>query len=155
MADIRVTVTGVGGKYPSRTPGTRAAFQVNTFGLDRLTEGITGELLAEVMVTAIQPAYEQALAEWPVITGASRDTIEVTVMEEAAKSARVALQIGGEKLRADPRNKSHKDYAPYVEFNGTPKTPPGTLTHAMVANEPEMRRIIHSSVKQLIQDLLV
>jgi hypothetical protein len=155
VADVRVTVGGVGGKFPSRVPGTRTGLQLNTFGLDRLAEGINGEIISEILIDAIQPAYEQAKAEWPVLTGASSDSIDVTVTEVGSNYARVALQAGGEKLKEDERNKSGKDYAPYIEYNGTPTTPPGTLTHAMVANEPEMRRMIHASVSELIRDLLV
>lgn len=154
MADIRVTQSGVGGKFPSRVKGTRAAFQLNTFGMTKLHEGITGEVLAEIAFEAIQPAYEQALVDWPKITHASVESIEVTTTEIGDKVGRVALQIGGEKLINDPRNKKHIDYAPYVEYNGTAKTPPGTLTHCMVMHEQEMKRFIHASVKHLIQELL-
>lgn len=154
MADIRVTVTGVGGKYPSHEKGDIFGLQVNTFGMTKLQEGITGEAILDILMEAIQPAYEQAKADWPIITQASSDSIEVVTIETGPKLARIALQIGGEKLINDPRNVKHIDYAPYVEYNGTSKTPPGTLTHAMVMNEAQMKRMIHDGVKRLIEESL-
>jgi hypothetical protein len=153
MANVRVTVGGVGQKIMSREPGTRVGLQVNTFGIDRIRDGLTGEALVPILTEAIQPAFLQLLAEWPVITGASRDSADVETTEIGAKYARVALQIGGQKLIEDPRNIKHIDYAPYVEFNGTSKTPAGTLTHAMVANQDEMRDYIHDRVSELLRRL--
>lgn len=157
MAGTRTTISGVGGrKFPSKTPGDITGLSLNTFGLDKLQAGINGELLAEILMVAIGPAEEQAKEEWPKETHASVETIKSVVTEVGPKMARVALVVGGPELINDPRNKKHIDYAPYIEFNGSPGgTPPGTLTHAMAANEVEMKRIIRVSVAQLIEDLLV
>lgn len=154
MVDIRVTVGGVGQSRMSHTPGDRVGLQVNTFGMDRLIEGLTGDMLVPILVEGIQPAYFQLLATWPILTGASRDSAEVVVTEVGARFARVALLIGGPKLISDPRNKSGKDYTPFVEFNGTPKTPAGTLLNAMIDNQPEMRDYIHKQVGDLIRELV-
>lgn len=154
MANIRTTVTGVGGKFPSRVAGTQVAFQVNTFGMTKLEAGITGEVMEPILIEAMQPALEQAKEDWPKDTHASVETLEVVTMEIGPKVARVALQIGGERLIADPRNLKHIDYAPYVEYNGTAKTPPGTLTHVMAMNEKVMKQMIHAGVKRMIEELL-
>jgi hypothetical protein len=151
---LRTTISGVGSKFPSREPGTRVGLQVNVFGLKKLSNAITGDMLADILKEAIQPAYQQALAEWPVLTGASRDSIDIEVTEVGGKFARVALQAGGEKLIYDERNRSGKDYAPFIEFNGTLTTPPGTLIHAMHSTESEMKQIIKSKVSEFLRDIL-
>lgn len=155
MAGVRTTISGIGSKFPSRTPGDPTGMSLNTFGMDKLHEGINGEHINEILLDAITPAYDQLKEEWPVITGASSDTIRVESGEIGPKMARVHLMIGGTALIEDPRNVSGKDYVPYVEFNGTTKTPPGTLAHAMFANMDEMKEMIRNSVRQYIQDLLV
>jgi hypothetical protein len=155
MANIRNTFTGVGGRFPSRVKGTQAAFSMNTFGLNKLEAGINGEHLSEIAYDAMEVAEEMAKEEWPKDTHASVETIERVIYEVNERSCRVALQIGGQKLIEDPRNKSHKDYAPYVEYNGTPKTAPGTLAHVMAVTEPEIKERMRNGVRQLIQDLLV
>ncbi len=159
MSDIRVTTGGIDQRYVSRTPGTATGLQVNTFALQKLKGGLTGEALAPIALEAMQPAYLQALAEWPVyegrdhIGGASRDSIEVGISEIGPTNVRVVLQAGGPQLIEDPRNRSKKDYAPFIEFNGTKTTPPGTLTHAIVGNEIEMRQYLHEMAGKLIRDL--
>lgn len=143
----------------SREPGTITGLQINAFALRNLITGLTGDALAPIVFEAAQPAYLQALAEWPVyqgrdhIGGASRDSIEVVTTEITDRVARVAITVGGPQLIADPRNKSHKDYAPYVEFNGTSKTPAGTLTHAVFANQDEAVEYIHEMAAKLIEGL--
>lgn len=159
MAGVRVTTGGVGQRSMSRVPGTPTGLQINTFALQKLKTGLTSEMLAPIVLEAAQPAYLQALAEWPVyegrdhIGGASRDSIEVGVIETTDHAARVALTVGGPQLIADPRNRSHKDYAPYVEFNGTSKTPAGTLTHAVFANQDQAVAYIHEMAVRLIEEL--
>lgn len=149
-SNIRTTVGGIGGKFPSRTPGSRTAIQVNAFGMKAL-EGITGAEIAEVLMAAMQPAKEHALIEWPILTGASRDTIGLEVTEVGEKFARVALVAGGKQLIEDPRNKSKKDYAPFIEFNGTPTTTPGTLTSAVIITEQDRKRIIREGLAAIIK----
>lgn len=150
MADIRTTISGIGGKYPSRVAGTPTGIQLNTFGLQKIRERIRGSQLAPILVNAMQPTKEQAVADWPRITGASGDSIRVEVEEEGSYYARVSLKAGGEQLINDPRNKSHKDYAPFIEFNGTSTTPPGTMTHAMITNEAQMKERIKEGVALLL-----
>lgn len=154
MSNVRTTVSGVGSKFPSRVKGSKAALSINTFGMQKLHEGINGEAIAAILLEAAQPAFDQAFAEWPRDTNASVETLELVVYEVGEKNARVALQIGGPALIEDPRNKKHIDYAPFVEFNGTPKTPPGTMTHAIHANEEEIKRRIREGLRVLIEGLL-
>jgi hypothetical protein len=155
MAGVRVVVGGAGGgKFPSRVKGEQVGMQLNVHGLTRLRLGITGEMLARIAEEAMMLAYDTAKEDWPIDTGASNDTIKIEVLEAEGKRARVALVIGGEELINDPRNKKHIDYAPYIEFNGSPGGhPPGTLAGAMALNEPEMRRIIHDGVRDMIEEL--
>lgn len=153
MANIRVTVGGIGQQRMSKRPGDITGLAVNTFGMDRIADGLTGEALLPILLEALQPAFLQLLATWPVVTGASRDSAEVVPVEVGLKFARAALQIGGQALITDGRNKSHRDYAPYVEFNGTPRTSPGTLLNAMIDNQPEMRDYIHNRTELMIREL--
>ncbi len=115
---------------------------------------MTGAALAPILMDAIEIAKDYAYSEWPVLTGASRDTIRTSVAEVSAKSAKVNLLVGGPQLIADPRNKSGKDYAPYVEFNGTSKTAPGTMARAMELNKEEMKERIRDGVAELIRGLV-
>lgn len=151
MADVRVT-TG----RRSRTPGTTVGIEVNTFGLKRLQEGVTGEFMAEVLVEAGQPAYNDAYSEWAVLTGASRDSLELVVTEVGPTFARVALQAGGEKLMSDPRNPKGEDYAPFLEFNGSPSgsQSPGAIARAIFSNDGVMRQIIHNKIAERVQELV-
>lgn len=154
MADrikTRSTVSGMYGKYPSRAAGTLTAIQMNTFILDKVRSHITGEELAPILLDAMEPALEQALAEWPVDTGASKSTINTDIMEEGPKSARVALHAGGEDLINHPDNPSKKDYAPYIEFNGTLTAHPGTLTRAMVTNEEEIKERLKKGLAEWLK----
>lgn len=146
MAGVRV----IGSTKVSHTPGTKVGLQVNTFAAQKFKAMLTGENLARLALEAIQPAYETALEEWPVLTGASRDSIDTEIIEIGAHHARVALTVGGEKLIQDIRNKSGKDYAPFIEFNGTSTTPAGTLTNAMVMNEGDAKAHIHEGVAELL-----
>lgn len=149
MAGIRVT----GQRAISKTPGTTIGLQVNTFVMDKLASDLSGELLQPIAVEALTPALFQCREEWPVLTGASKETIRVETVEVTAKAVRVALVVGGLPLIEDPRNKSHKDYAPFIELNGTATTPAGTLTHAMVMNESEMRAYLHDRARALLEEL--
>lgn len=149
-SNIRVTISGVGGKFPSRAKGTKAAIQVNAFGLKAL-QGITGADLAPILLHAMQPAFDQAQSEWPVLTGASKDSMLLEVTEAAGKRARVALAAGGEKLIQDPRNDSKKDYAPFIEFNGTPTVAPGTMTSAVIQNDGIIKERLREGLRQLIR----
>lgn len=159
MSGVRVTTGGIGQRTMSRTPGTPTGLQINAFALQRLVTGLTGEALAPILLESAQPAYLQALAEWPVyegpdhIGGASRDSIKLEIVEISEGAARVALSVGGPQLIADPRNRSGKDYAPFVEFNGTPKTPAGTITHAVIANQPEQVAYVHERAALLIESI--
>jgi hypothetical protein len=147
MPPIRVT-RGV----RSRTPGTTVGFQVNTFGLDALAVGLTGSDFEPIAHEALTPAFEQAVEEWPVLTGASRDTIRVETDEVTETRVRVSLRVGGPPLIEDPRNTKHIDYAPFIEFNGSPGgTPPGIILYAMTSNDRNMRQTLHQGVAALIE----
>jgi len=149
MADVRVT-TGT----RSRLPGTQVGVQLNTFGMSRLEAGVTGEAIVDILLKAMGPSFDQAVSEWPVQTGASRDSISLDVVEAAAVRARVVLQAGGEKLINDSRNVSHKDYAPFIEFNGTATAPPGILLNSVFGRDAEIRDEVHSGVTELVRGLV-
>ncbi len=139
----------------SRQVGDQVGLQVNTFGLDKLQAGITGEAIAPILLEALQPALQDALAEWPVLTGASIDSMETIISEIGPKHARAVLQVGGEKLISDSRNVSHKDYAPYIEFNGSPTgRGQGAISNAIFGNDRQIRADIHAGVKALIKGVL-
>lgn len=146
MADVRV-LRGA----RSRTVGVPVGVQMSTFGLDRL-EGISGSDLEPICLEAMEPVREQAASEWPIDTGASIDTLRIETDEVGAKHVRVSLRIGGPQLVSDPRNVKHIDYAPYIEFNGSPGgTPPGTLAYAMSSQARLARSLIHAGVRELIR----
>lgn len=136
-----------------RVPGTRVGIQANYFGLTAL-EGITGEDLAPLLMSAMRIAEVEALMEWPKDTHASVETIELQLMDVGAKRARVALVAGGQRLIEDPRNRSGKDYAPFIEFNGTKTAAPGTLSRAVIANDTAIKAEVASGIRMLIQDRL-
>lgn len=148
MADVRVTV----GRR-SHVPGTMVGMNLNTFGMERL-ESITGEDLAPIVEAALTPAFDQAHGDWPVLTGASRDSMAINLIEVGPRHARAALQVGGEQLINDARNVKHIDYAPFIEFNGTATAPAGILLYAMTVNHQEMRDAIHAGVAALIRERL-
>ena len=146
MATVRVTRGS-----RSRIPGTTVGVQVSTFGLDRL-ETISGSEMEPICREAIEPARELVAGEWPIDTGASIDTLRIETDEIGATHCRVSLRIGGPQLIADPRNVKHIDYAPYIEFNGSPGgTPPGTIAYAMSSQARLMRSLIHAGVRELIR----
>lgn len=149
MADVRVTR----GLRP-RTVGAPVGIQVSTFGLDSLRL-ITGADLLPILEGALEPAETQVREEWPVDTGASRDTLRIEADEVGAHTARVSLRIGGEPLIADARNVKHIDYAPFIEFNGSPGgSPPGILLYAMTSNARRIRDTVHEGVAKLMQERL-
>ncbi len=145
MAAIRTTF----GRR-SRTSGTQVGVQVNTFVLDKLASSLNGEALANMLMAAGEPSRQQAYDSWAVLTGASRDSIELAVAEVGPHVARVVLQAGGEKLINDSRNASQRDYAPYLEFNGSPSgsQPAGVLRNAIYDREREIK----DSLKQQLAD---
>jgi hypothetical protein len=150
MADIRVV-------FGDRPKTGVVNVQVNVFGMIKLQAGVTGEALSVIAVKALQPAKQEAYDNWAVLTGASRDSIDVVVAEVGAKHARVALQAGGQKLISDPRNKQHIDYAPFLEFNGSPSgsQPAGVLVRAIYGNDYLIRRVgLHGGVAELIRSIL-
>jgi len=151
MAYTRTTVGGIGGtKFPSRTPGDPTGLSINSFLIGKIKEVLSGEQVAPILLWAMEPAYEQAKADWPVVTGASSDTIRLETDEIEANFARVSLRVGGEQLMQDPRNKKGIDYAPFVEFNGTSKTPPGTITHAVIITQDEVKERIKLGLQALL-----
>lgn len=150
MADIRVT-TG----RRSREQGTTVGFQTNVFGLAKLQVGVTGEAIAPILLEALQPALIDAKAVWPILTGASISTMKTVVVEIGPKDARANLQVGGPELIAHPDNPSKKDYAPFIEFNGSPSgRGKGALSNAFFGNDREMRRILHEGVSALVRGIL-
>lgn len=139
----------------SREPGTQAGIQVSTFGFDALLQGVNGQALAEITADALKPSLEYALAEWPVLTGASRDSIRVEITEVGPRFGRAALLVGGEQLKSDPRNITPgKDYAPFIEYNGTPTTPPGTLSRAIFSHQRDIRDRTREGIRTLIAEIL-
>ncbi len=137
----------------SRIPGTLIGVQLNTFRMRRLEASLNGQQLAPILLDAAGIAFDQAVSEWPVLTGASRDSISLDVIEVESNRARVALQAGGPKLINDARNKSGKDYAPFIEFNGTATAPPGILIGAIFDNEDEIKQRIRAGVADLIRSV--
>jgi hypothetical protein len=100
------------------------------------------------------PSKDDAISNWPVLTGASRDSIEIFISEVKPRSARAVLQVGGETLINDSRNKSHKDYAPYIEFNGSPSgRGQMAIRNAIYGRDTEIRQAIHARVAALVKDL--
>lgn len=149
MADVRVTR---GNRI--QTIGAPVGVQTNTFGLQRLMAGVSGDHLEEILTDALQIPEQVVQETWPVDTGASVETVRIETDEVGPTHARVSLRIGGAPLIADPRNKKHIDYAPYIEFNGSPGgTPPGTLLYAMTSTSTEVKDYIHNRVRELIEDL--
>lgn len=140
----------------SRAPGEQVGVQINLFGLNKLEAAVTGDKLAEILLYAAQPAYDEAHADWAVDTGASRDSLELGVAEIMPRAARVVLQAGGEKLISDPRNRSKKDYAPFLEFNGSPSGSmgPGTIQRAVYSNDRVIKDRIREGVSRLIREAL-
>lgn len=146
MADVRVTRGS-----RSRIPGVPVGVQFSTFGLDQL-EAISGADLEPIVLEAIQPARDQAASEWPIDTGASIDTLRIETDEVGARHVRVSLRIGGAPLIADARNVKHIDYAPFIEFNGSPGgTPPGILSYAVSSQARLIRSLIHAGVQEMIR----
>lgn len=155
MAGTRTTIGGIGGrKFSSKVPGDPTGFGVNTFLLDKLKAAMDGEALAPLVLDAVEPAKEQALAEWPVDTGASRSTIRTEIVETGPHFARAALIVGGIALIEHPDNKSHKDYAPFIEFNGTSKTPPGTLSNAVFDTSDAMKERLADNIRAYLQEII-
>lgn len=150
MADVRVTR---GNRI--QTIGAPVGVQVNTFGLQRLAAGVDGDHLEEILTDAMSIPEAVVQETWPVDTGASLDTLRIETDEVGPSHARVSLRIGGAPLIADPRNTKHIDYAPYIEFNGSPGgTPPGTILYAMTSTDRQVRDRIHNRVRELIEDRL-
>jgi hypothetical protein len=150
MADVRVNI----GKR-SRVPGTTVGVEVSTFGLSKLQEGVTGDAISQIMLKAGEPAYEEAHGNWPVLTGASRDSMKLAVSDVGPTHARVVLEVGGQPLIDDPRNTSHKDYAPFIEFNGSPTgRGQGAIRDAIYGRDSDIRSAIHEGVRDLIGELL-
>lgn len=153
--DVRTVIQGIGQKFPSREPGDPTGMSINIFLMQKLQEGITGQELQEIATEALSIAEGIAQDEWPVDTGASNDSIRIEEIETGAKHARAALVVGGEPLKEDPRNEKGIDYAPFIEFNGSPGgTPPGTMVHAMALAQPEMVDLIKQRVSELIKGLV-
>lgn len=145
MADIRVLR-----KHRVQTVGAPVGMQISSFGLEKLS-GISGADMEPIAHAAMQPALSQLATTWPIYTGASVETARIETDEINLTSVRVSLRIGGAPLIADARNKKHIDYAPYIEFNGSPKgTPPGTLLYAMTANDRLIRELLHEGVRALL-----
>ncbi len=150
MGNIRIT-TG----RRSRETGTTVGMQVNVFGLSKLEAGVTGEAMAPILIEALEIPLAEARSEWPVLTGASLDSMEIGIVEIGPRLARAVLQVGGPVLMADPRNKSHKDYAPYIEFNGSPTgRGQGAIANAIGSNDTEIRKTIREGVAGIIQGLV-
>lgn len=135
----------------SRVPGTTVGVQVSTFGIDEL-EQISGSELVPILLEAMEPVRQVVAAEWPIDTGASIETLRIETDEIGIRHARVSLKIGGTPLIMDPRNTKHIDYAPYIEFNGSPRgTPPGTIAYAFSSQARLMRSLIHAGARELIR----
>ena len=135
----------------SRESGSQVGIQLNTFGLDKIRAEINGHALAVIMLEAAQPMLEQATQDWPVDTGASRDSIELVAVEEGDHRARIVLQAGGQKLENDPRNKSGIDYAPFLEFGTEGRAAHGVIRDSVFDNEEAYRSGVRAGVKGLIE----
>lgn len=150
MANVRVTTTRA-----SRQPGESSGIQVNVFGMQALEEGITGEVLNEIMLQAAQPMLEAVIQNWyehwfNFDTGASQDSIMLLTTEVAERSARIMLQAGGQRLIEDARNTKHVDYAPFLEFHEGG----GMIRSAVFDNRDDFVRAVREGVTARIQELL-
>ena len=79
---------------------------MNTFGVDKLHEAITGEAIAPILFAAMQIAEDQARTEWPVETGASRDTIRREVFDVAPDMRGYRFKQVGNNLSMIPATSS-------------------------------------------------
>lgn len=152
MAGVRVTIGGLSGsKYPSRVTDTPTGMAVNTHVMSKIANLISGSELIPILEEAIQVALEEVKATWPIDTGASISTARTLIVETNDKTARVGMTIGGTPLIEHPKNPKHIDYAPYIEFNGSPGgTAAGTIARAFAVSQEEMRDIIHVGVESLL-----
>lgn len=146
MASLRQT-TG----RRSRDLGTVAGIRLNLFALDQLRGRVTGEEMAAVMLESAKPMYNQAVEDWPRDTGASGDSIELLVVEAGETRARIVLQVGGQKLANDPRNKSGIDYAPYLEFGSQGRHAYGVIRNSVFDNEDDYKQRVREGIKRLIE----
>ena len=88
------------------------------------------------------------------MTGASIESMETVISEIGPKHARAVLQVGGDKLINDSRNTSRKDYAPFIEFNGSPTGKgQGAISNAIFGNDRQIRGDIRAGVTALIEEL--
>ncbi len=148
MSNVRTTIGGIGGsKFTSKVPGSPTGVGLNTFGLQAIKGAVSGEMLVPILLAALEPAKEIAFDEWPKDTWASSESIRTEVVEIGSTFARVALTVGGEQLINDPRNKSHKDYSPYIEY----VSHPGILFNALNSNDTLIKEKIRDGVRQLIE----
>ena len=146
MRDVRVTFG-----HGSRIPGTEAGIQINSFRFEKLLGLVTGEEMAPILKEAMVPSFMDAHAEWPVLTGASRDSMRLQTEEVTPSTARVALRVGGPQLIADPRNEKHIDYAPFIEYNGTATAAPGIISRSIFTHMSQIKATVHAGVLALVQ----
>lgn len=150
MANVRITTTRA-----SRQKGESSGIQVNVFGMQALEEGITGEVLNEIMLQAAQPMLDEAIQNWyehwfKFDTGASQDSIQLLTTEVGDHFARIMLQAGGQKLIEDARNVSHVDYAPFLEFHEGG----GMIRSAVFDNRDDFVRAVREGIAYTIAELL-
>lgn len=152
MASVRVTTGGLsGGRGISRESGDIVGMSLNVSGLKAAREKLTGKILLPIVMKAMKIALAQAKENWPIDTGASNASIRIQPAEWGETMAKVGLLVGGQRLIKDPRNKSKKDYAPFIEFNGSPAgRGQFTITDAMLMNRDEMVESIRADVAGLL-----
>ncbi len=134
----------------SRETGSQVGVQLNTFGLGKVKEAVNGKELARILIQSAQPMLENAFDNWPKLTGASADSIELVVVEEGETHARIVLQAGGQKLENDPRNKSGIDYAPFLEFGTNGRHAYGAIRNAVFDGESAFKDNVREGVRELI-----
>jgi len=144
------TTTQRGG--PNMEVGSMISVSVDTTVLQSI-ENISGDDLLPIILDAIEPSMEIAKSQWPVLTGASIESFEVTGEVTGERKAHGQLQVGGAKLISDSRNDKHIDYAPFIEFNGSPTgLGKDAVFNSFVGRADEMKRMIRDGVQRLIAE---
>jgi hypothetical protein len=153
--NFRRSFSGLGTKFISRDPGSLVGVAVNTSAIGKMRGRVTGRNILPILMKAVKKyALPQAKEEWPIETGASHDSIRVIAVEVSENRASAGLTVGGQQLIDDSRNERHIDYAPFIEFNGSPAgRGEGTITNAMFGNQDAILEDVREGTGMLVVGL--
>ena len=116
--------------------------------LQRLAPKVKKKIMRKAMRQSMKPILQQAKANAPVATGATKKAIKIKAAKRSRKSIGIDVRIGEDTYKGD------QYYASFIEF-GAPKRklpPRPFIKPAYESKKDEVKKLVINNIDRIIQE---